>query len=308
MTPVTPVSIGTAATTVPTRTRGTGTADRPVGVDELRRAWHALQEGQFRGHHHPREQRRTDASHPDQDWAPVETTLPVVGCVGQSGASTLALALATAAGDARVIECAPATASGLVAAATAELGLSPHGWTLGRRGRVSIARTTPAHPTPAHSTAAHPALADLPHPDDPGTGIDLTVLDIGSDLDHVLATPGWLRDHLLQPGPVIVTTTATIPGLRRLETTLTLLGPDRAVVAVLGPPRRRWPRHLTAALGPHATARDRVGLLTVIPTDKHLSTRGLDATPLPPSLLRAAESLLHLTVGSAGPTPERTPA
>lgn len=282
----------------------TAGATRPVGVEELRRAWRALQAGQFRAHHRP-VAARPDTIHAtlDQHWAPAETTLTVVGCVGQSGASTVALALATAAGDARVIECCPATASGLAAATTAELGTSPRGWTLGRRGRVSIARTTEVHLTATHLTAA-----DLPLPDEPTTDPDLTVLDVGWDLGYVLATPGWLSDHLRRAGPVIVTTTATIPGLRRLETALTLLGPDRALVAVLGPTRRRWPRHLNAALGPHATARDNAGLLTVIPTDKHLATRGLDSTPLAPSLLRAAENLLHLTVAETGPAHEGTPA
>ena len=275
----------------------TTTTNRPVGVDELRRAWHALQEGQFRGRRQPIPQRRAAAaSQPDRDWEPVETILPVVGCVGQCGASALALALATAAGGARVIECCTATASGLASAATAELGRSPNGWTLGRRGRVSIARTT----------GVQLGADELPTPDEPATTPALTVLDVGWELGHALATPGWLRDQLRHAETVIAATTATIPGLRRLETALSLLGPGRTVVAVLGPARRRWPRHLSAALGPQATAADQAGLLIAVAADKHLATRGLDSSALPASLLHAAENLLRHT-GAGGPDQKGQP-
>lgn len=128
-------------TAAPTRTA------RPVSVDELARAWHAIQDGQFR--------RRPDRQQPPRPappgrttghrWTPTGTVLPVLGCVGQAGASTLAMAIATAAAPARVIECCSATATGLAAAATAELGTSERGWSLGRREQVWIARTTRAH-------------------------------------------------------------------------------------------------------------------------------------------------------------------
>jgi len=95
-------------------------------------------------------------------------------------------------------------------------------------------------------------------------------------------------------------------GSGKTMTALSLLGPERSVVAVLGPARRRWPRHLSAALGPQATARDRAGLLIAIAADKHLTTRGLDSSALPASLLHAAENLLRHT-GARGPDQKGQP-
>ena len=54
-----------------------------------------------------------------------------------------------------------------------------------------------------------------------------------------LATECWLRGLLVSGEPLLLVTTATVPGLRRLETTLTLLADHRdvshCVVAILGP-------------------------------------------------------------------------
>ena len=74
------------------------TTNRPVGADELRRAWRALQDGQFRGRPQTAPQRRKPftSRSPDLAWQPGETVLPVVGCVGRAGASTLALAASRA--------------------------------------------------------------------------------------------------------------------------------------------------------------------------------------------------------------------
>ncbi|MBK8460747.1 MAG: hypothetical protein IPL43_11675 [Micropruina sp.] len=265
----------------------TATAARPVSVDELRRAWQAVQDGQFRGLHRVTGRRPpTTGSPPDgMAWAPAEPVVPVVGCVGRAGASTLALALATRAGDARVVECCTAAGSGLSTAVTAELGTSPTGWVLGRRDRVWVARTD----------RAVLGAGELAVPDDPVTAVTVTVVDVGWDLDQVLATPGWLADRVCRAQTVVAVTPATIPGVRRLETALTLLGPARVVVAVVGTTRRRWPRALTAALGPHAGACDRAGRLVAITTDRRLAVRGLDSAPLPASLLRAADTLLRLT-------------
>ncbi len=91
---------------------------RPVSVDELVRAHHAVLAGQFRRH-------RTPRLHPV--WDPAGPVLAVLGAGGGTGATTLALALATAAGAGRVVECVPPGASGLTAAPTAELGAHPCG-------------------------------------------------------------------------------------------------------------------------------------------------------------------------------------
>ena len=209
----------------------------------------------------------------------------MIGCLPQAGATTIALAIATSVGDARVVECCPATASGLIAASTAELGTSASGWALGRRDRVGIARTT----------GVHLAIDELPAPGVPAARTDLTVLDVGWDLGQVLRTPGWVRDQVTGAGDVVVVTTATVPGLRRLETALMLLDRASALVAVRGPDRRRWPGWLAAALGPGARAAQRTGRLLVVPHDKHLALAGIEPAPLPASLLRAAEDLRRRT-------------
>ncbi|MEO3936748.1 hypothetical protein V3N99_08305 [Dermatophilaceae bacterium Soc4.6] len=302
---------------------------RPVSVDELRRAWHAVQQGQFRGSAHRPAQRPSLAGPPglpdllgpprgitsdppgaDLRWAATERVLPVVGCVGQAGASTLALAIATEAatrpatrpatepatgpagrvgtqvGRARVIECCTAGASGLTSAVTAELGVSENGWSLGRRERVWVARPT----------AAHRGVEELPLPDEPPPATALTVLDVGWELGQVLTAGGWVSQTLTTTEAVVAVTRATIPGLRRLESALTMLsiqGASRPLIAVVGPARRRWPRHLAAAMGPRTRAGDTHGHLVTVPLDKQLALRGLDSAPLPPALLQAATLLLH---------------
>jgi len=212
-----------------------------------------------------------------------EDVLPVIGCVGQAGASTLALAIATVASPARVLECCTATASGLGAAATAELGTTDHAWTVGRRERVWIGR----------ATQVLLGVDEVPVPDDPAVEVALSVLDIGWEVAHVMASDSWVRDQILDAPAVIAVTTPTIPGLRRLETTLSLLQASRTQVGVLGAPRRRWPRQLVAAMGPLTAAADAGGRLVTIPPDRQLAVRGLDSAPLPTSLLKAAESLLR---------------
>ena len=102
-------------------------------VCELRRAWAALDAGQFAEAHEPQR--------PAQRWTPAqgERVLAVIGAHGTAGASTLALAIATAAAPARVVECASTSRSGLVGAATAELG-GRDGWLRGTRDKVVLER------------------------------------------------------------------------------------------------------------------------------------------------------------------------
>jgi len=265
---------------------------RPVGVDELRRAWRAVQVGQFRarpGHPTAPGSAGRCAAPQLTTWKPMEVVLPVVGCLPQAGTSSIALAIATVAGSARVIECCTATASGLAAAATAELGTTTTGWTIGRRGQVAIVRLTGVHLT----------LAELPTPDEPHLATGLAVLDVGWELGQVLATPSWVSQQVTNAARVVVVTTATVPGLRRLETALALLDRDRTVVAVLGPERRRWSHELAAAAGPAGQALERAGLLVSVPHSKRLALRGIDSSPLPSPLLRAAQTLLrHTDAGS----------
>jgi len=258
----------------------------PVSVAELQRAWHAVQTGQFR--RVIQEDSPTTQSLPAQtvpSWTPSrnERVLPVVRCAGAYGATTFALALATAANtDARVVECSSATTSGLAAASTAELGAHPSGWVQGSRGDVLLQRTG----------VALANLHDVPSPM-PAEKSTLTVLDVGWELGQVLNTPSWVAAQLSQAAAVIVVTCATVPGLRHLEGALALLDGSPTVVAVLGPPRKRWPKPVQHTAGALTLAADQAGRLVVIPWDPRLAVAGLDSTPLPATLLDAAATVLQ---------------
>ena len=252
------------------------TSTRPVGVDELKRAYRAVQAGTFRRGHHPNVR--------SPRWSPTGPVLAVVGACSGSGASTLALALGTAAETARVVECSTPTAAGLTAAATAELGRDPGGWVRGTRDAVLIER-------PA-DTLGGPH--EVPHPS-PGGDDALVVVDVAWELGSVLAGHGWLTDLLEDPGPAVVTSPATVPGLRRLDTALAMLDPAHPVVALVGPRRRALPRPVTSALAALSRTHGLNGRVVHVPVDTRLRTRGVDSAPLPSALLRAATELLTLT-------------
>lgn len=266
----------------------TAVATRPVvGVEELQRAWRAVQDGQFRAHHREPVPAHPCRSQKASSWSPPGPVLPVLGCIGQAGASTMALALATAAGSARVVECCSATSSGLGTAVTAELGHTPTGWRLGRRDHVSIVR----------ASGVHLSLAEVPAPDEPtdhpvDTEWSLTVLDVGWDLGHVLATPGWVEDQVTGAEWVVLVTTPTVPGVRRLEVAASLLGPHRCVAVVVGGSRRCRATSSVAA-GPSVRALESSQQLARVPRERSLAQDGITAAPLPPALLRAAAGILH---------------
>lgn len=267
-----------------------------VSVQELKQAWRAVQAGKFRPRPSEPAHARAAGGHPNstshtvmQAWMPSEAVLPVVGCAGSVGASTLAVALATAAiatiGPARVVECCSATASGLAGASTAELGQHPSSWIQGTRGGVLLERGNDIFLAPDEV----PIPADTPHP------IALTILDVGWELGQLLARPSWLADQLLQAHHVVAVTTATIPGLRRLEGALALLDGIPVVAAVLGARRQKWPRGVEHSMGALTRQLDQTRHLHQVPLDRDLATRGLDSKALPPSLLTAAGHLLHAT-------------
>lgn len=269
-------------------------APRPVGVDELRRAWHAVQAGEFRTAGSTERTRRRpprpDSTQARIVWTPPagERLLPVVGCAGSCGATVLAVAMATAAeGSARVVECASATATGLAAASIAELGSTSDGWVQGSRGQVRLDRAGTQRPhvdaIPAPPKAEQPML---------------TIIDVAHPVEQVLAGGGWLDDLLAATPVVVLVARATVPGLRRLETCVDLVGAGRVVAAVLGPTRKRWPREVTYSLGPLTRSLIAADQLVEIPGDRGLAVTGLTSASLPSSLITAAAILLLLTKGA----------
>lgn len=268
----------------------TTAATRPVAVEELRRAWLAVRAGDFR---HPTKTRPAPAAPPRPGlvWTPAsgERVVPVLGAAGGSGATTVALALATAVGGrARLVECCSASQSGLAAASTAELGADDLGWVHGSRDQVLIDRADSVRPT--LDAVPPPAPAETPL---------LTVVDAGSQLEQVLAGRGWLTTLVSEAPVIVVVTRATIPGLRRLECGLHLLGAERTVAAVVGPPPRRWPRPVTHTLGELTRRLIDSGRLVAIPEDRALAVHGLTPHPLPARLVAAAATLLALTEGTS---------
>ncbi len=265
----------------------TAQAMRPVAVDELRRAWLAVQAGDFSRSGY--KQRAVAPALPATavEWtpAPDEFVIPVVGAAGSCGATTVALALATSVeGPARVVECASASASGLAAASTAELGADGHGWVYGTRDHVHLERADGFRENP--DTVPTPSPTDAPV---------VTVVDVGSQLAQVLAGHGWLTSLLADAPTVVVVARATVPGLRRLESSLHLLDADRAVAAALGPPHRRWPRAVAHTVGALTGALIDSGRLVEIPEDRTLAVHGLTPDPLPARLVTAGGVLLsHL--------------
>ena len=275
---------------------GTGfETGRPiVSLGELQSAWEAVQTGRFRsialsdstGEH-------TAGAVQLREWLAAEMVIPVIGAGGGVGASTLALALATASTvPARVIECCSASASGLAAATIAELGATETGWRRGLRDGV--------HQRILLERAVHPmaTAAAVPLPTDPHRPVAVTFLDCGWALDNLLAG-GWLGELVTAAPSVVLAARATVPGMRRLEVALDALKNDRVYVGVLGPRRRKWGSPVEASLGPATRALDNSGGLVELPLDRRLSVHGATAAPLPRSLIGAATQLLDLVLPAA---------
>ena len=244
-------------------------------VAELREAWRAIEAGEFvpglRSAHHARSAATV--------WtpAPGERVVAVVGCAGGVGASTVALALATAAAmPARVVECCPPMASGFSAAANAELGTEGP-WRRGSRGDVLLER---------------PIAGDATVPVPTESSVEWTVVDTNWTTVSGAgagAGAGWLGSVLRTLDDVVLVTNATVPGVRRLESCADLLGRD-ALGVVVGPTAKRWPRPVKVAA---AEMPARVHL-TGFPLDPRLQVTGMTPDPLPAPLLKAAQNVLAL--------------
>lgn len=265
---------------------------RPHSVEELKRAWQALEAGQFRN---PTRRARFEVSVSngrDIEWVPAtgERTVVVFGCGGSVGASTVALAMALNAPDpVRVLECCSATTSGLASAATAELGLQASGWRQGRRDHVLIERASEVFTGPGDIPA--PTVTDEEH--------QLTILDSGWEASQLLGTDCWLADAARGADQVVLVAAVTVPGIRRLESVLAVLGHrpgdrlgerlgDQITVVVLGPRRKKWPKGVEQAAGGAVRQALQGGRFVEVPFDRDLRIRGLDTREIPTAVLTAA--------------------
>lgn len=277
-----------------------------VSVDELQRAWAAVQEGQFRRQHPAAPAPSPDtwawssavpassasansapASSVPARWVPTGRTVVVAGAAGRVGASTVALAIATAAQmPARVVECCSPHASSFAAAASAELGVDDNGWRHGTRGQVVIERTTTA--------VDHPNQIPVPSP----TSTALTVIDTSWNLGQLTTDRAWVRE-VLDTVPLVLVTVATVPGMRALNVAMHLVDRHAPIVcAVVGPRRKKWPRQVVAAMSPTVAATDAAGRLVTVDEHHQLAVAGLTPEPLPPDLVTVGRSLLDLAVQS----------
>ena len=240
-------------------------------VAELRDAWRAIEAGEFA--HGPRSRPAAPGATTVWTPAPGEQVVAVVGCAGGVGASTVALALATATGvPARVVECCPPLTSGFSAAATAELGTEGP-WRRGSRGDVLLER-----PIAGDASVSVPTESSVEW-----TFVDTNWVTVPG------ARAGWLGSVLRTLDDVVLVTNATVPGVRRLESCAELLGRDALGVGV-GPAAKRWPRPVkVAAAGIPARVH-----LTDFPLDPRLQVTGLTPDPLPAPLLKAAQNVLAL--------------
>lgn len=240
-------------------------------VAELREAWRAIEAGEFA--HGPRSAPTAPSAATAWTPGPSERAVAVVGCAGGVGASTLALALATAAGAlARVVECCSPLTSGFSAAANAELGTEGP-WRRGSRGDVLLERPTTTDPT-------------VPVPTE--SAVEWTFVDTNWTIASGPGA-GWLGSMLRTLDDVVLVTNATVPGVRRLESCVELLGRD-AFGVVVGPTIKRWPRPVkVAAAGIPARVH-----VTDFPLDSRLQVTGLTPDPLPSPLLKAAQNVLAL--------------
>ncbi|PWN04368.1 hypothetical protein DJ010_01630 [Nocardioides silvaticus] len=268
----------------------TQTSSRPVGVDELKRAWQALNAGEFRTGPGAGKGPRGRGTAAEDDWSPAagEHTIAVIGSAGSVGASTVALATGlAAAAPVRVIECCSVTASGLAAASTAELGLHPTDWRQGKRDHVLLER----------ASEVLAGVDEVPLPTEAQNETQLTILDIGWETGQLLATDCWLADAVRTADQVVLVTTATVPGMRRAGVAMDLLAghwqPEQIALAVRGPRRKKWPRGLEHAGGPAVRRALDADWRVEIPEDRELAVNGLDSRPVPAPLISAARQLLE---------------
>jgi hypothetical protein len=265
----------------------------PVTVAELQAALRAAWAGQFAA---GARAAQTPTGPPEglPGWALSGAVVMVVGCHGGAGASTVALAMALAAGEScrpvRLLDCASAERSGLLTAVDAELGVEPGGWRRGRRDRLPIDRVAGVLASAADVPAA---------PDEPPGAVEVTVVDSGWGATGVLSGGSWLA-QAAQSAAVVLVARATIPGFRQLEQAMALCCGD-PLVAVHGP--ARWDRSVSATSGPLLLAAQAAGQVVSVPSNRRLAAAGITSAPLPKGVLEAGRQLLARAAAAAPPAP-----
>jgi hypothetical protein len=265
----------------------------PVTVTELQAVLRAAWAGQFRAGS-MRGSTRTRPPNGQPGVALSDRVVMVVGCHGGAGASTVALAIAEAAGESgrsvRLLDCASAERSGLVTAVDAELGLDGIGWRRGRRGRLPIDRV-------AEVLAS---AADVPAPaDEPLVRAEVGVLDTGWGATGVLSGGSWLA-QAAESAAIVLVARATIPALRQLEQ-VRATRPGDPVVAVQGP--TRWQRSVRATAGRQLLAAEAAGRVVNVPIDRHLAACGTTCAPLPKAVLEAGRQIYIRVLAAYPQTP-----
>lgn len=231
---------------------------------------------------------RGDSDARAADW------IAVVAAHAGAGASTVALAISDAAAtrDRRVhlVETAHPRRSGLIAAASAELGTDAAGaWRRGSRDRVTIDRRV-ADVEPG-------GWPVLPISEEP----TVTVLDLG------LPAPEDLARLAADRSLTVVVCRPTAPGVRLTEHVLGQLAEQPVVVAVVGP--ARWPQAVNANCGPLLRELRSQGRVVRVPIDRRLQTAGLTVDRLPRGVEAAGRSLAALLIPAVPPQPQhRHPA
>ena len=124
----------------------------------------------------------------------------------------------------------------------------------------------------------------------------LTVLDCGWDVDLLVSDDGWLGATIRNVSAAVVVTRPTVPGMRRLEAAIGLLGPERVHAVVVGA-EKRWPRPLEQALGTSGRALRAEGRLIGLPHDPILAMEGLTPEPLPAPILAGCSAVLTMLEG-----------
>lgn len=210
---------------------------------------------------------------------PLPGSLAILAAHAGAGATTVALLVSDAAAAqgqrVHLVDPAHPCRSGLVAAASEELGLDVTGaWRRGRRPGVIVDRRA----------------TDIAPDDWPVTpvGFDpaLTVVDLG------LAAAEHLTGLRLDGVHVVVVCRPTVPAVRRTEQLLEALTTHSVVVGAVG--SRRWSSEVLASLGPRLRTLRGANRVVSVPVNRRLEVAGLSSAPLPRPLHSAGRSLLQL--------------